>query len=121
MNLANLRLKWSIKSIHALYQHIFNVFKLHFLPWTNRNAEELDEYKTAATIKSPTATVFEKQKLKKHSELFPSGMAMIENTFRSVISLIKSNTRPNGSSYIKNQTDIKSQIDTFWKRFDDTF
>ena len=48
-------------------------------------------------------------------------MAMIENTFRSVTSLIKSNTRPNGSSYIKNQTDIKSQIDTFWKRFDDTF
>ena len=67
MYLANLRLKWSIKSIHALYQHIFNVFKLHFLPWTYRNAEELDEYKTAATIKSPTATVFEKQKLKKHS------------------------------------------------------
>ena len=54
-------------------------------------------------------------------ELFPSGMAMIENTFRSVISLIKSNARPHGSSYIKNQTDVKSQIDTFWKRFDDTF
>lgn len=48
-------------------------------------------------------------------------MAMIENTFRSVISLIQSNTRPNSSSYIKNQTDIKSQIETFGKRFDDTF